>query len=339
MMQASATQTVKAVQLIERGSLAAMTMAAALCLAASRKGSVGITLLGLLFVALLPVTLKASRRVMKIVRRWEAEENIIRNTQAYFNSAETAPPLTPLVPRRGRPRAGFLPLSARTFLKPAAGELVVFDAISASPRSGFSPAVPRPVTVTFGIPHPTPVVASEFECWKTERHPVTIEYAGAVLEEIRVAAVDGYQRMRHGGVEVGGVLFGEHRNGVLRILAARPVACEYAEGPRFVLSERDQIALADQLKTSRHDIELQGLEAVGCYLSHTRSEVSLSEQDIAYFNRFFPLPWQVALVVRPSNLMPARAGFFFREASGRIRTESSYCEFQLTAPATAAAAA
>jgi hypothetical protein len=37
----------------------------------------------------------------------------------------------------------------------------------------------------------------------------------------------------------------------------------------------------------------------------------------------------VALVVRPHAIQPMRAGFFFREADGSMRTESSYKEFLL----------
>ena len=71
------------------------------------------------------------------------------------------------------------------------------------------------------------------------------------------------------------------------------------------------------------------MEPVGYYHSHTREQICMSDDDMQLFNRFFPLPWQVALVVRPANLAPARAGFFFREPAGTVRTESSYREFQL----------
>jgi hypothetical protein len=47
------------------------------------------------------------------------------------------------------------------------------------------------------------------------------------------------------------------------------------------------------------------------------------------YNRFFPEAWQVTLVLRPHAYEPTRGGFFFREADGSIRTESSYSEFTL----------
>ena len=120
--------------------------------------------------------------------------------------------------------------------------------------------------------------------------------------------------------------------------AVRPIPCEYAAGPRFVLSARDQAALRDLLHAPSQDAGLAGLAPVGWFHSHTRSEISLSAGDVELFNRFFPQPWQIALVVRPAVLGPSRAGFFFREAGGAIRADAGGRELQLTAGAAAAAA-
>jgi hypothetical protein len=115
----------------------------------------------------------------------------------------------------------------------------------------------------------------------------------------------------------------------VRIQAWRPIVCEYAKGPSFALSEKEEAALAEALKSWGGDAALAGLEPVGWYRAHTRSEVLLSDADLAFFNRFFPQPWQAGLIVRPTSFAPTRAGFFFREADGGIRAESSYHEFTL----------
>src|ERR1035438_7693056 len=120
-------------------------------------------------------------------------------------------------------------------------------------------------------------------------------------------------------------------------MAWRPVACEYAKGPSFLLSEKDETALAEALKSWLGDAELARLEPIGWYRAHTRREVLLSDADLTFFNRFFPQPWQVGLIVRPASFAPTRAGFFFREADRGIRAESSYLEFTLTPAATAQA--
>jgi proteasome lid subunit RPN8/RPN11 len=335
--QAAATQTLKVNQLMYKCSLVAITMAAGLCLAASRNKGMEFDLLCGLGAGLIPVTCAATRRSIRNARLKRTEEKLMRHTWTYLRSQESA--AEPLVEAKPQPKLACGFRQRRVTPRAPAGEPVVFDAIAARARGSLAPGMPNPAIISYGDLCPAPTVLSEFECWRAEwRHPV-IEYTGAVMEEIRNAAVEGYQRMRHGGIEVGGVLFGTHGKGGVRILAARPMACEYAQGPRFILSERDQTALAGQLAASRQDAELQGLEPVGWYHSHTRSEIFLSEQDVAYFNRFFPKPWQVALVVRPANLAPVRAGFFLREADGGLRTESSYREFQLAGPAPAVAAA
>ncbi|HPQ13871.1 MAG TPA: hypothetical protein PLP04_01515 [Bryobacteraceae bacterium] len=175
---------------------------------------------------------------------------------------------------------------------------------------------------------------SETRVWSVEGHAIRVVYWASVLEEIRAEAVAGYCKFPRGGVEVGGILFGRLEDGVTRILAFRPVPCEYKFGPSYRLSERDGQAFADALRALETDPLLAGLEPVGWYVSHTRSEVCLSEQDLELHNRHFPKAGQVALVVRPESFGTSRAGFFFREANGKIRCESSYGEFALPVRAT-----
>ena len=169
------------------------------------------------------------------------------------------------------------------------------------------------------------------ECglWSVFEHSVRVRYTQRVLTEIDALVVDGFNRVRRGGVELGGVLFGVRNKQTVNILAFRPMSCEHALGPSFVLSNNDHAALADLLKDSRTDVHLQGLVPVGWYHSHTRSHIHLTSQDIELFDRYFPQPWQIALVLRPDSFAPTRAGFFFREEDGRLRAESSYREFSL----------
>ena len=65
---------------------------------------------------------------------------------------------------------------------------------------------------------------------------------------------------------------------------------------------------------------------MGWYHSHTRSEIFLSDADLEIHRRFFPEPWQVALVMKPHTFQPTRIGFFFREADGSVQAERSYRE-------------
>lgn len=173
---------------------------------------------------------------------------------------------------------------------------------------------------------------SESRRWSTDAHPLEIEYSTAVAEQIRAQAVEGFCRFPRGGVETGGILFGTADGNVVRIQASRPVPCEYAAGPSYVLSEKDEAALRRILEAARTEPELRGMTPVGWYHSHTRSEVFLSPQDLAIQDRYFPGRRQVALVLKPEPFGSARAGFFVREADGGMRTESSYREFTIPVP-------
>src|SRR5258707_1173679 len=128
----------------------------------------------------------------------------------------------------------------------------------------------------------------EFSSWSVSGHALVIEYSQRVLEEIRKQAVDGLHRLRHGGIEVGGVLFGVRNDDRVQLLACRPLRCEYAQGPSFLLSEKDEAALEALIALSRTDPQLTGLEPVGWYHSHTRPGGFLSEAAMAIYARHFP---------------------------------------------------
>jgi hypothetical protein len=172
-----------------------------------------------------------------------------------------------------------------------------------------------------------PTAESIFGSWSAAEVPVAVEYPLEVMDEIRAAATEGFQKLARGGLEVAGVLFGVRREAGIRILTWRPIPCEYALGPTLQLSARDRAELTRLLETSVNDPDLEGLQPVGWFLSHTRSDVLLSPQDLKSFDGFFPELWQVTLVLRPTQAGVARAGFFVREADGTVRSDSSYQEF------------
>ena len=168
---------------------------------------------------------------------------------------------------------------------------------------------------------------AKFGTWVVPESPVNVEYSLVVIEEIRQVVADGFQRLQRGGIEVGGVLYGTREDRVLRILAMREIACEHARGPTFHLSENDRAALTAQLARGKEDMRLEGLLAVGWFLSHTRSDVTLQQSDLDTYNTFFPEPWQVTMVVHPGRAGAMRAGFFVREPDGTVKGERSYLEF------------
>ncbi|HVX65924.1 MAG TPA: hypothetical protein VHA11_04940 [Bryobacteraceae bacterium] len=170
---------------------------------------------------------------------------------------------------------------------------------------------------------------AEFGQWSADGQLPRIEYAVSVVEEICADAVEGLYQFRHGGVEIGGVLFGQITGEVVRIMAFRPLDCEHAFGPRFVLSERDRMSLRNLLYAGSGDEELETLVPVGWYHSHTRSGIELSPRDLEIYDSYFPRCGQVALVVRPENFGSGRAGFFLRGRDNAVYAGPPESEFRI----------
>ncbi|MBI4910626.1 MAG: hypothetical protein HY820_43840 [Acidobacteria bacterium] len=157
----------------------------------------------------------------------------------------------------------------------------------------------------------------------------SIECPWAILEEIHAVVQEGFRRLSKGGVEAGGILFGRRNDQIIRVMAWRPIPCEHARGAAFLLSNEDKQRLMGMMEAAESDPQLQVLEPVGWFVSHTRSGVALTDDDEEVYGQFFPEPWQVTLVYKPDRMAETRAGFFVRERGGTIRRESSYQEFKV----------
>jgi proteasome lid subunit RPN8/RPN11 len=176
----------------------------------------------------------------------------------------------------------------------------------------------------------------DFAVWQVPGKSRPVIYSQTLMYELARQSSRAYQSFPNGGSEIGGVLFGIVDQEEIRITAAREVPCEYRHGPCFVLSPSDEETLQHVIGESASDPDLRGLVPVGWYHSHTRSPISLSPEDVRIWNRFFAQPWQVALVLRPQQNEPTRAGFFFRPESGPVRIDSSYKVFQADSGLTSA---
>src|SRR5580698_7571899 len=150
----------------------------------------------------------------------------------------------------------------------------------------------------------------EFASWRVPQFSRAIEYPLEVMEEIRAFVCDELLQLSHGGDSVGGVLFGTRREGLK-------------------LSYNDRMNLAVQLEVARQNSDLKDLRPVGWFVSHLHAGVSLSASDLETYNGFFPESWQVTLVICPQGRGHAQAGFFLREADGKLQTEASYQVFEL----------
>lgn|GEM_PF-6877359 len=152
-----------------------------------------------------------------------------------------------------------------------------------------------------------------------------IECAPRVLHTVCLEAVLGLRKLARGGLEVAGVLFGARADGLIRVLAVRPIECDHQFGPSFVLSATDEARLQEMLANFRSDAQLASLELLGCYFSHSRHAAALTERDIELCNRYFSQAGQIALTLIPSSTGGVQGTVFARDAHGTF----AYChEFE-----------
>jgi proteasome lid subunit RPN8/RPN11 len=163
--------------------------------------------------------------------------------------------------------------------------------------------------------------------WQTPLCPFTIEFAPSKLDEIRIAVTESFYAVPHGGVEIGGVLFGKRENGRLLIQDYRRIETEYLTGPSFRLSENDHSGLRTLLLDTKFpDPELR---PIGWFHSHTRSGIHLSEGDLGIYDKYFPEAWQVAMVLKPDKFGRVCGGYFFRQTGGLVKADAPVDEFVL----------
>src|SRR5579883_605400 len=154
---------------------------------------------------------------------------------------------------------------------------------------------------------------------------VAIEIASGVREELRRLSVDGFIAFGHGGLEIGGVLYGSREGTRICVLAFAELKCEHALGPSFALSENDKEALQRLLDPPA------SLETVGWFRSHTRSELALDSSDRERFEQYFSDRLNVGLVLKPTHWGLASAAVFVRQPDGEMVLPDPH-EFTIDAP-------
>ena len=163
--------------------------------------------------------------------------------------------------------------------------------------------------------------------WLSNGAVSEVRCATSVLADIAESAMSGYSRYPWGGVEIGGVLFGQNESGTVRICSHRPAQCEHHYGPAFDLSTKDCEAFGHLLTVAETDGELTGLIPVGWYQSTSRRDLGLSVHAREFFLRFFPAAWQVAMVVARSKSDPLSVAIFVHDSKGGVELHSPAQEF------------
>lgn len=162
-----------------------------------------------------------------------------------------------------------------------------------------------------------------YATWNHPVAPYTISYSLPLFHEIEFVVNEGYRRIAHGGIEVGGIVFGRVDGNSITIDAFRNIECTHASGPSFTLSDHDITLLRKQLATAASDPELDGLQPAGWFISHTRSELRMNEHEAALFDELFPEPGKITLLIKPERFQPTRFGFVIREPDGRVNSDAT----------------
>lgn len=171
-----------------------------------------------------------------------------------------------------------------------------------------------------------------YRSWRLRGNPQVVEYAQSVLEEILSAVTRAQGEFPDGGLEIGGVLFGTSDKHLARILATRPIVCEHAYGPQFLLSGKDHELLGAQLADASHDAELDGLVPIGWYVARAREDLTLRKSDRQLHSRHFQRGWPVVLVFEATEGGTTRLAVFGSGNEGVLPAEPAHRVEKLGAP-------
>lgn len=164
---------------------------------------------------------------------------------------------------------------------------------------------------------------TEYAFWADEGSSFRINYSLSVFHEIDFQVNEGYRRIPHGGIEIGGVLYGTANGNTAFIEAFRPIECEHATGPSFNLSERDLTQLTASLAAAPNDEELKNFTPLGWFIAHTRGPLRMTERELQLFNQFFPEAGKITLLIKPERFKPTRFGFMVRGVDKSVKTDAT----------------
>jgi hypothetical protein len=154
--------------------------------------------------------------------------------------------------------------------------------------------------------------------YSDEIAPEKVHVSPGLLDKIADLVLLGYAATSHGGLEIGGLLFGRRDGNAFTVEGFRPLSCDHSLGPRFILSDGDERSLRDLLNAPAIDPVLQRLEAVGWYCSHTRSDLLLLDRELVLHDTYFSASDGLLIIFKPRDLRSVTAGMFLRGADGMM---------------------
>ncbi|MFL6414215.1 MAG: hypothetical protein ACJ74Y_00890 [Bryobacteraceae bacterium] len=179
----------------------------------------------------------------------------------------------------------------------------------------------------------------QYAGWTDPETSLNVQYSLPLFHDLDFQINEAYRRIPHGGVEIGGVLYGRFSAKGVSIEAFRLIECEHASGPSFVLSDRDLAKMAESFAEAQSDSELKGFERVGWFVSHTRSAPEMTARESEIFDRYFPGTSRVTLLIKPERFQPTRFVFTLRKPDGQTPKRNLEHAIILPLPGRAASAA
>jgi hypothetical protein len=158
----------------------------------------------------------------------------------------------------------------------------------------------------------------DYAFWDIPGESFRVVYSLQLFHEVDFVVNEGYRKIPHGGIETAGLLLGSISKTEVRIEAFQPIECEHVAGPSLHFSERDLNNLEVQIDALARDGSREKCHPVGWFLGHTRGSLELSEAEAKHFDRFFPEPARVAVLVKPERFQPTRFSFLVRKPDGEM---------------------
>jgi hypothetical protein len=146
--------------------------------------------------------------------------------------------------------------------------------------------------------------ADGYAVWTDPETAFSVTYSLPLFQEIEAVVNEGFRRIPHGGIENAGLLLGAFVEGGMRLDAFQLIECEHASGPSFQLSVRDIDRL--RLQIAKQDAKLA---VVGWFISHSRSDLVVSEREASVFEYLFPDLDSITVLVKPEKFKATRFAF------------------------------
>jgi hypothetical protein len=166
-------------------------------------------------------------------------------------------------------------------------------------------------------------VGAGYAYWTAPDGSRRIVYSLELFHELDFLANEAFRRIPHGGIETGGLLFGRQEDSTLRVEAFRPIECEHAAGPSFVLSERDVEGIRELARQAGSDPELSGLQLLGWFIAHTRNPLLLNDREAALFDQLFPEQQSITVLIKPARFEPTRFAFLLRTPDHAVERDGT----------------